>query len=277
MGDKFISWDFISFSMTKRYKKEERLSPKAKELIKAAKNISYFSARYENAATRLARAINPKELNMHDRQKIGRELRRKSKSQFDGSYAGAMIETDYDINGPGTDFDREKQRENWPGRISDKLKGKKDADKRFTYAQESENNGDLLNAFNQYRSAGKGYEDIGLVNKAYTSYENSLNALEQLQKAKDWGSDYERMKKGISSDLDRLKNEKMQRENKKHGGLEKVTATASIVGVLGGIFFLSNNITGNAIANISQSSGNILGAVLLVVGLVAGFFWVKKK
>jgi len=60
-------------------------------------------------------------------------------------------------------------------------------------------------------------------------------------------------------------------------GLEKATATASIVGVLGGIFFLSTNITGNVIANVSQSSGNILGAVLLVVGLVAGFFWVKKK
>ena len=51
----------------------------------------------------------------------------------------------------------------------------------------------------------------------------------------------------------------------------------AIAGVLGGIFFLSSNITGNAISNVSQSSGNILGAVLLVVGLVAGFFWVKKK
>jgi hypothetical protein len=58
---------------------------------------------------------------------------------------------------------------------------------------------------------------------------------------------------------------------------KKTTATASIVGVLGGIFFLSTNITGNAIANVSQGSGNILGIVLLVVGLVAGFFWVKKR
>ncbi len=57
-------------------------------------------------------------------------------------------------------------------------------------------------------------------------------------------------------------------------GLEK---TLAIAGVLSGLFFLSSNITGNAIANVSQSSGNILGAVLLVVGLVAGFFWVKRK
>jgi len=63
----------------------------------------------------------------------------------------------------------------------------------------------------------------------------------------------------------------------KVGGLETATATASIVGLIGGIFFLQSNITGNAIANISQSSGNILGTILLVVGLVAGFFWTKKK
>jgi len=59
--------------------------------------------------------------------------------------------------------------------------------------------------------------------------------------------------------------------------LTSTTATASIIGIVGGLFFLSSNITGNAIANVSQSSGNILGTVLLVVGLVAGFFWVKKK
>jgi hypothetical protein len=62
------------------------------------------------------------------------------------------------------------------------------------------------------------------------------------------------------------------------GGLGKaVTSVIVIAGVLGGIFFLSTNITGNAIANVSQNSSNVLGAVLLVVGLVAGFFWVKKK
>ncbi len=57
----------------------------------------------------------------------------------------------------------------------------------------------------------------------------------------------------------------------------RVSSVIAIAGVLGGLFFLSSNITGNAIANVSQSSSNVLGAVLLVVGLVAGFFWVKKK
>jgi len=69
-----------------------------------------------------------------------------------------------------------------------------------------------------------------------------------------------------------------QGESDKGIGLrKKLTPVIATLGLLSGIFFLSNNITGNAIANVSQSSGNILGAVLLVIGLVAGFFWVKKK
>jgi hypothetical protein len=81
-----------------------------------------------------------------------------------------------------------------------------------------------------------------------------------------------------AEEIERLRGEATNTSWRKRKTLEeKATATASIVGVLGGIFFLSSNITGNAIANVSQSSGNILGAVLLVVGLVAGFFWVKKK
>jgi hypothetical protein len=65
--------------------------------------------------------------------------------------------------------------------------------------------------------------------------------------------------------------------SKERSNLEKATATASIVGVLGGIFFLSTNITGNAIADMTTKTTSFLGAGLLIVGLVAGFFWVKSR
>jgi hypothetical protein len=52
---------------------------------------------------------------------------------------------------------------------------------------------------------------------------------------------------------------------------------ASIVGILGGIFFLSSNITGNAIADMTTKTTSFLGAGLLIVGLVAGFFWLKGR
>ena len=51
----------------------------------------------------------------------------------------------------------------------------------------------------------------------------------------------------------------------------------TIVGLLGAIFFLSPNLTGNTIANISQSSSNWLSAILFIVGLAGAFFWVNKE
>jgi hypothetical protein len=71
----------------------------------------------------------------------------------------------------------------------------------------------------------------------------------------------------------------------REGRLEKTVTSGTGAGVgvtalislIGGIFFLSSNITGNAIANVSQNSSNVLGAVLLVVGLVAGLFYFKSK
>lgn len=69
--------------------------------------------------------------------------------------------------------------------------------------------------------------------------------------------------------------ERYARAGKKAGGLEKISSTAAIIGILGGIFFLSNNLTGNVIADLSAKTTSLLGAGLLILGLVAGFFWVK--
>jgi len=41
--------------------------------------------------------------------------------------------------------------------------------------------------------------------------------------------------------------------------------------------FLSSNITGNAIAGMTIKTTSFLGAGLLIIGLVAGFFWLKSK
>ncbi len=81
----------------------------------------------------------------------------------------------------------------------------------------------------------------------------------------------------IQQGIEYLGKTKKEKRRTDQGELEKTTAIASILGILGGLFFLSSNITGNAIANVSQSSSNALGAVLLVVGLVTGFFWLKGR
>jgi hypothetical protein len=58
---------------------------------------------------------------------------------------------------------------------------------------------------------------------------------------------------------------------------ERISSVITIAGLGAGIFFLSSNITGNAIADLSTKKTSFLGAGLLVVGLVAGFFWVKSR
>ena len=75
-----------------------------------------------------------------------------------------------------------------------------------------------------------------------------------------------------------LKESEWNRKNRRGKNLEqKVSSVTSIVGILGSAFFLSSNITGNAISNLTNQTSNFLGAGLLVVGLVAGFFWLKSK
>jgi len=51
----------------------------------------------------------------------------------------------------------------------------------------------------------------------------------------------------------------------------------TILGLLGGLFFLSSNITGNVVGNMANSASNIVGVVLICVGLVGSFFWFKGR
>lgn len=65
---------------------------------------------------------------------------------------------------------------------------------------------------------------------------------------------------------------------KKENLLEKkVAGIISISGLGVAIFFLSSNITGSAIGSLNQTSSNWIGGILFVVGLIAGFFWLRKR
>jgi hypothetical protein len=57
----------------------------------------------------------------------------------------------------------------------------------------------------------------------------------------------------------------------------KLAIAASIVGVVGGLFFLSANITGNTIADLNVSASNWIGGVLFIVGLFALFLYVNGR
>lgn len=136
----------------------------------------------------------------------------------------------------------------------------------FGYAhaemKEAKEKGDIQLAL----SAFKRYENLGKADAHYV-----LNGLlKTLEKAKE-------RKKSISG-IDKI--EDILRtygdvEMKNYG--PELLIVASLAGILGGIFFLSFNITGNAIANLSIKTTSWIGAGLLIVGLIAGFFWFKGR
>jgi hypothetical protein len=58
---------------------------------------------------------------------------------------------------------------------------------------------------------------------------------------------------------------------------KKILGLSSVAGFLTGSFLLSPNITGNAISGLTSKNSSILGAVLIIFGIIAGFFWLKSK
>ncbi|MDO8517496.1 MAG: hypothetical protein Q7S33_05220 [Nanoarchaeota archaeon] len=71
-------------------------------------------------------------------------------------------------------------------------------------------------------------------------------------------------------------------ERKKLGMHQKSDNTGlvgitSILGIVAGIFFLSANITGNVISDLTQTSSNVLGAALFIAGIAVAFFYFKTR
>lgn len=51
----------------------------------------------------------------------------------------------------------------------------------------------------------------------------------------------------------------------------------SIAGVLTGLALLTLNLTGNAIVSLSQDTSNLIGALILIFGIVGSFILVKRR
>jgi len=119
-----------------------------------------------------------------------------------------------------------------------------------------------------YLSAGVLYEDAGEPEAALKSYKTYL------------GDNSLRDPVGVP-----LAEKKISMLEKKVEAQEKRTerrrqlsrAAAAIIGIFGGLFFLSPSITGNAIGGMAAIYANRIGAVLLIIGLIAGYFWIKKR
>lgn len=63
----------------------------------------------------------------------------------------------------------------------------------------------------------------------------------------------------------------------KSGLLKRLLPFLSFCLIVSCVFFLSSNVTGNAITNLSSVTSSWIGGVLFFVGLVGCFFWIRAK
>ncbi len=80
--------------------------------------------------------------------------------------------------------------------------------------------------------------------------------------------------------LSNFRSLKINHENNsgKSGKLESlVFGTIALIGIVGGLSFLSPNITGNVLGGIAQNTSNWVGGILFIFGLVGSFYYFKKK
>ncbi len=139
-----------------------------------------------------------------------------------------------------------------------------------------------------FSKAGDEYLDAGKYSEARTSYMSAIETYTGNNPRQDT-SDEARFRKYCTSkskEADTLQHEKdSELQEKLQEGHDRIQfglghhalpASLAIIGLIGGLFFLSSNLTGNIIG-LNQSSSSWIGAVLLVVGLVGSFFWFRNR
>lgn len=61
------------------------------------------------------------------------------------------------------------------------------------------------------------------------------------------------------------------------GVLESALVVSSVLGLAVGLFFFSSNFTGNTIGNLTTNSSNIIGALMLILGIGSFALKIRKK
>ena len=113
----------------------------------------------------------------------------------------------------------------------------------------------------------------------YLAAERALKRLYKSQHTKAIRLDekYTALARNLERDAAKLHRFEEQELGMPHNKPRKIEGTLILIFIITGIFFLSPNFTGNVIGNMTNSSSNILGVVLLVLGLVGNFFWIRSR
>jgi len=93
--------------------------------------------------------------------------------------------------------------------------------------------------------------------------EEVIHAKRRINELSNWGKEVGR---------------EIREEEQKEKNLEgKVISIITIGSLLISVLFLSFNITGNAIADLSVKSSSLVGVGLFAIALISGFFWLRNR
>jgi hypothetical protein len=240
--------------MTKHYKKEERLSAQATNLIALAR--VRYSTRPERAIKYL-RSLNPNGLNLYDRQKIGREIlsrvnaeeeiaentAREGYDMGDGEgsvfYEGMphhlfvrKVMKDYQVEGYPRINDREKPipseyglkgttQSILFGAISRRKQGIQAGKGYLREAKECGN--DFEERTDRYLWAGQVFEKAGAFDRAIPAFKTALKYMNG--EAKEYSTDEERT--AIAKRISKLEELKTTRDMRKASILEKIASVSN--------------------------------------------------
>ena len=114
-------------------------------------------------------------------------------------------------------------------------------------------------SFDKYRHAGDMWAKAGNSKKAIQMYEGAI-------------------KFAPSEQVGEKINEKIRSLYSGRGKLERnLYASVSIISLVASLFFISFNVTGNSVGNLSKGNLSLLGIGLFALGLIAFIFFKSRK
>jgi hypothetical protein len=146
--------------------------------------------------------------------------------------------------------------------LLDKLKGvfsKKESETKYTPKSGTEYNN---------KSKPMSYENVTKISDKYIS-SSEKEEISDRYKEKSEPKNYVNKTTEIKDSLEKVAETETQ---------EKAPAAAlAIVGILGGIYTLSPNLTGNAVSDMGLTTTNIFGVIILILGFVGLYLLFRKK
>jgi len=118
-------------------------------------------------------------------------------------------------------------------------------------------------AYQSSVNAGEDYARAGSVSKAYDAYSFAKEIYQHGKNRDEAEEKIHSVKRGIGKNLGDF--------------VRRLSPVTSMLFLFGALMFVSFNITGNAIADLSSNNMRIIGVILFVLGLILAIIYLKSR